>query len=376
MTFRVQTYLGERDERSGYVLITMALSCIALFGMLGLALDLGHAFIARNEAQAFTDSAASAAALRLDGSSSGVANADWEVNNSAAPANANAWNLSTAAFTNTQLEFGLTQNGPWVNTATASLVPAGYAFTRVTTTVTLPLYILPVVVSATSMPVIARSVAGQVPGTPKGFPYSPMGHDPADTIDYGLIAGTQYTLRWGAGFKNGCAGDQVIDPVTGLGWNKTAANRSGSADARGFYANSSASMIGYEIVDDYNVPVYSPGQDVNLTGGDKETDASNAVVTRIQQDSFQGMVTGITITNPVGDYTGNGRRIVAVPVSDPHNGNAVLGYRAFMLLNTGAYQGGGGNTDYCAVYLGSFNEGSKTRSAMTGASYYKTRLVQ
>src|SRR6476619_2654816 len=44
-------------RRAGYVLIVMALSAFVLFGMLGLGLDLGHVFIAKNEAQTYTDAA-------------------------------------------------------------------------------------------------------------------------------------------------------------------------------------------------------------------------------------------------------------------------------------------------------------------------------
>jgi len=234
--------------------MTMAISSIVLFGMLGLALDLGHVFIAKNEAQVYTDSAAAAAALRLDGTSSGVTNAVSEVTGANVPANANGWNLATAPFTNTQVEFSLAATGPWVDQTVAGAAPANVGFARVTTTVTVPLYILPIVVASTSMDVNARSVAGQVPATPPPFPYTPMAHNRNDPINFGLIPGNEYTLRWGAGFNGGCSGDTTgpKDPVTGLDWNVTARNRAGgSAEDRGFYGDSSnAATIRNEIVDD------------------------------------------------------------------------------------------------------------------------------
>src|SRR5215471_21585792 len=46
------------NRRSGFTLIATALCITSLLGMLGLAVDLGRVYIAKNEAQSFTDSAA------------------------------------------------------------------------------------------------------------------------------------------------------------------------------------------------------------------------------------------------------------------------------------------------------------------------------
>lgn len=363
---------GTINTRSGFVLITMAVSSVVLFGMLGLALDLGHVFIAKNEAQVYTDSAAAAAALRLDGTIQGVSDAANEVTSSSAPANANGWNLATSAFTNTQVEFSTSAAGPWVDQATAASAPDGVGFARVTTTVTVPLYILPVVVAATSMDVNARSVAGQVPATPPPFPYTPMAHDRNDPVNFGLVPGNVYTIRWGAGFNGGCSGDKGSkDPVTGLDWNVTARNRAGgSADLRGFYGSSTnASTIRAEIVDDYAITVYHVGDFITMQGGADNTEGS-ATQARVGQDS------DTTAPNYTA-YNGNGRRIIAVPVTDADNNNKVLGYRAFLLLpvQPGSNYAGGGGSDWCAVYMGSYNDGSRHKAAIAGGAF-KTRLVQ
>ena len=55
-----------RWNRKGFTLIAAGACAFTLFGMLGLALDLGRVYIARNEAQSFTDTAALAAALTLN----------------------------------------------------------------------------------------------------------------------------------------------------------------------------------------------------------------------------------------------------------------------------------------------------------------------
>jgi hypothetical protein len=54
----------EMGERRGFVLVTMALTAVALFGVLGLAVDIGRIFIAKNETQAYCDAAAPASGDR------------------------------------------------------------------------------------------------------------------------------------------------------------------------------------------------------------------------------------------------------------------------------------------------------------------------
>src|SRR5258707_14027036 len=65
----------------GFVLITMAVAGVAIFGAIGMALDVGRSFIAKNETQAFCDTASLAATLKLDGTSTGIAKAKTAVTN-------------------------------------------------------------------------------------------------------------------------------------------------------------------------------------------------------------------------------------------------------------------------------------------------------
>ncbi len=48
-------------RKRGFVLITMAIAAVAIFGAIGMALDVGRAFVAKNETQAFCDTASLAA---------------------------------------------------------------------------------------------------------------------------------------------------------------------------------------------------------------------------------------------------------------------------------------------------------------------------
>jgi Flp pilus assembly protein TadG len=99
-----------RSRERGFVLVTMAVAAIALIGILGLAVDLGHIFISKNETQAYCDSAALAAALALDGTTAGITNAKAAVTNST-----NGWNFSTASVSSPTLTFATAIAGPWLS---------------------------------------------------------------------------------------------------------------------------------------------------------------------------------------------------------------------------------------------------------------------
>jgi uncharacterized membrane protein len=87
---------GER----GFVLIAMSITMLLMLACIGLAFDLGRIYIARNEAQLFTDAAALAAASKLDGSATGVDRARAAV--ARVPMR---WNLGTKEFTGVIVEF-------------------------------------------------------------------------------------------------------------------------------------------------------------------------------------------------------------------------------------------------------------------------------
>ena len=68
----------------------MTAGALTMTGMLGMAFDIGRMYIAKSELQSFADSAALAAALRLDGQSTGITRARNEVSTMRS---AYRWNL-------------------------------------------------------------------------------------------------------------------------------------------------------------------------------------------------------------------------------------------------------------------------------------------
>jgi len=87
-------------QSKGFVLIAMSVTMLLLLAVMGLAFDLGRIYIARNEAQVFTDAAALTAASKLDGSPAGIARAREE-----AVLLPMRWNLGTTEFTGVVVEF-------------------------------------------------------------------------------------------------------------------------------------------------------------------------------------------------------------------------------------------------------------------------------
>jgi len=88
------------NRRRGFVLIAMSIAMLLLLAVMGLAFDLGRIYIARNEAQVFTDAAAMAAASKLDGTKAGLDRAREAV--ARLPMR---WNLGTQEFRGVIVEF-------------------------------------------------------------------------------------------------------------------------------------------------------------------------------------------------------------------------------------------------------------------------------
>ncbi len=359
-------------RKRGYVLIATSVSAIAMVGMVGVAVDIGRMYITKNEAQCFADSSSIAAALQLDGTTTGITDA-----RHAAETNTNRWNFGLSAFPAPTVDFAQAEAGPWVSAPNPA---SGFRFARVQVHADAKLFFLPVVVSRNTTTIKARSVAAQVPRTrfrEALFPFSPFAHNGTGP-NFGLTPGVMYTLRWptnptlGSGHNgnnsNICAGDRVQSVVD-------LANAQGGSE-RGFIEDNSASMIRATIVDDYQSVIRSVGDLVSMTGGAKQTEL-DALLTRINQDTDS---TSNTFADYIRNGHYNGRRIVACPINDggtpPGTNNRIVGIGAFFLKRTGDY-GNGGNQAWCAEYIGPWVQGSTKQGAGDGQhGSFVVRLVE
>ena len=89
-----------KHREGGFVLIAMSVAMTLMLAVMGLAFDFGRIYIARNEAQVFTDAAAMAAASKLDGTDAGLDRARQAI--ARLPMR---WNLGTKSFTGVVVEF-------------------------------------------------------------------------------------------------------------------------------------------------------------------------------------------------------------------------------------------------------------------------------
>src|SRR5258708_2482655 len=243
---------ARRSKREGgYVLVTMAGASFALLAAVGLAVDIGRMFIAKNETQAYCDSAAMAATLKLNGLSTGITAATNVVASSS-----NSWNMDTARITTYTVDFATSATGPWSPNPGS---PAGFAFVRVQATVPVQLFFLPIVVSQQSQNVSSVTIAAQIPQTTikRGLePYTAVSTDPKAT-NFGLVVGNSYNIQWTAynGSRGGCSPTTpdacfVSPPCPGDPTaSKAAVTQYWGASISGYWGSSANSTIAAEILD-------------------------------------------------------------------------------------------------------------------------------
>ena len=383
-----------RRER-GFVLIIMAASAIAVTGILGMAVDLGRMFIAKNETQAYCDSAALAAALMLDGTTTGISNAQAAVTN--AP---NTWNLDSQAVASPTVTFATSSTGPWSSNPNPA---TGYGYAKVSTTVNMNLYFMPLIAGATSQSVTSSATAAQVSinSFTQGLaPYSAVATNNT-APNFGLVPGNSYDIHW-PNVSNGANCDPTnpnkIDncflstPCTGdtFAAKQSVLNNWTSSQA-GFWGSNSNNTIQLEILNVIQTEAVSVGTNIQpvLTGGNKQSEAGY-----LDQRASEDISTDYVVPNKYTDNdlttlttyqsgARNGRRLLPVPVVLPSTtaNTTVVGYGAFLLFSNGATSdyykmNTNGNSGYCAIYAGPYQQGGigTGSGGTTGATFVK--LVQ
>ena len=397
---RKSLQIRRRSCQRGFVLITMGVAAVALFGALGMAIDLGRMFIVKNETQAFCDAGAIAAVLQIDGTSNGVSNAKSAVTNST-----NKWNLSSTSISSPGVVFAKSGSGPWV----ANPNPAtDYVYVKVSTTVTMPLYFIAVVVGNTTQDVSSTAIAGQVGFSSGGgggggggstssnvnpvfrhglAPYTSVSTDTTGPT-FGFTVGTSYDIQWpnhSAIGTGGCSSSNpancfVKNPCTGDANNSstmTAVVSSWGPSISGYWGSSSNADIQQEILDLKQLGSVDVGTNLGpaglnlLTNGNKMAEAGY-LDDRVNED--------LNVTdNTVSAYLAsahNGRRLISVPIVDPVDTNHtnVIGYGVFLLYASKTQNGNSnyykhnqnGNDPYCAMYAGCYLVGSPNPGQPSG----------
>ena len=349
-----------------------------------MAVDLGRMFIAKNETQAYCDAAALAAALALNGASSGITAAQNAVANTK-----NAWNLDSAYITNYQVAFATGVGGPWDGNPNPA---AGYTYARVQATVPLQLYFLSVIAGQYTQNVSSVGIAAQIAQTSfsRGLaPYTVVGSDPSSPA-FGLAVGDQYDIQWPQynGTRAGCGPGNpdkcfVSPPCSGdPKAARSAVTQYWGASINGYWGSNSNSVINQEVLDVIQLQSVSVGDSITLSTGDKNSEAK-ALDLRVNEDQD---ILDNTVDSYINSSNHNGRRLVALPVVNPtSSGTFVLGYGGFLLLSNSTakspgpstlYASGNGNDPFCAIYIGPYTQGSIGPGGSTQTGYFKVMLVQ
>jgi Flp pilus assembly protein TadG len=369
--------LRTKRAEQGFSLVLVAVCSFVMIGLLGLAFDTGRMFIVKSELQIFADGAALAAVSQMDGTQAGITAANATAAQgplgSTLP---NAYNFETATISNVTATYATGFNGTYDTFATAS-TPAtnSYSFIRLTATASVPLNFLPVLSGiAGSMTVSATATAGQTAQSSVNGnlePFMPDGHSTTDTKNFGFTPGVAYTLKWGNGSST-CAGD--------VGWtDPNPSSQHGFMDLGQGNGNSSLTQLiewgGYPNSNSTPSSVYA-GMSLNGVPGNRGTQIFDHLNARAEQDTDD---VSTTYAEYVSGGTGNGRRVVILPVGNPStwsgNGNGsetVMGFAAFFL--NPSYSGNSGAI--CATYIGPANMNGSSSGSSDGTKIYYNVLFQ
>jgi len=366
--------MRRHKSRAGFVLVTTALSIVALFGMMGLAVDIGRIYIAKSEVQTFTDLTAIAGTRELDGTDAGVARAKQRVSTSQMK-----WNFSTQPFTQNTVIF----SADAITWNDGSIDVKHLKYVYVTSIVGLDLYFIPMVVPqpavgigflAVSFPfrtsVKATAAAGQhlvtvfQHGGPGVQPFAPLAHDVNDP-NFGFTPGDIITLRWPSNVNGNKAFCDADDQPQWI-----AQSTIGNGSDRGYIQDTSGDGIRQAVEDDVITYTVTLGLPVTMTGGVKATQAVSLVERANQDLDTTSRTHAQYITFPH-----NNRRIGVVPIVNANDSFRVIGFaKVFLPMQ----QDQNGNKSLCAEYVGPYYmEGGVDKGGVgPDVGVFQVRLTQ
>lgn len=119
-----------RKNEKGSVLAIAAVGMLALLLAVGLAVDISHFYLAKNELQNAADASALAGASALNSSAAGITEA---VNRAVKAMNSYEFGKQGVAFPRANVTFAINLDGPYMSEAAATASPANIRFVQVTT---------------------------------------------------------------------------------------------------------------------------------------------------------------------------------------------------------------------------------------------------
>ncbi len=347
-------------RRRGFSLITLAILLPVVIAGTGLSVDLGRVYVTKTELQQFADSAAVAAAFELDGTTAGISDAYTKAQvGPGTSSTRNRWNFDTSSVSVTSVQFSQQPAGPWTASPASA---ANYRFIRVVASANIPIYFLRVLPGAGSEKTVdATAIAGQGLENQLGPGMAPFSPDAQDRNDpnFGYTVGEEYTLKWappGQRAKNNrCHGDRNFLPGGGdsdRGYINVGQGdgQSGLYDAivNGGYYLSNPLVIGSAI---------------DHVQGNKHV--GPAIKMRYNQDTDPESMS-------LGSYSGNGRRMMAVPVNNGMDNSLVVGFALFLLTEDSCAESN--VKPCCGIYLSNNPVLYSDKPGAGGSGLYRVKL--
>lgn len=350
--------LHNRSKRRGYMLVMFMMSLMMLLGVCGLAIDIGRMYLAKSEAQNFTDVAALNAIASLATAPTSFTAA------AAAAAQTNVkWEFGSTSFANVATTFGTsaTDSNFTATPPCCGHLASDYKYVSVKTTLTLPMYLIRVITRNPYATVAASTIGGEqliTSMTGGEFPFSPYSRknaSPEDVNDpFGFKVGNSYTLRWEpSGDRTSCGTDQ------------------GNVGSNG-------SFRGYCCTGGQSVPslraVLAGGGTVPMSTGDSfgqyEVNGQKNTITITDWINADTDSTSSDYETYLSNGIGNGKRLVIVPVNN--NEATVAGFAAFFLYPANQYSG----KNYCAEYVGAMVQNAPGLPPEIGSGVYHVKLFR
>jgi hypothetical protein len=244
------------------------------------------------------------------------------------------------------VEFSTSSTGGWQSGAS---VPAAvnYRFTRVVASGDLQLTLMQVLQAGTQRTMRAVAISGQGEDTTCGAgcaPFSPDAPNPP-MANWGFVPGELYAIKWAPhgqrkhGGLGMCSGDEAANTPDPAGSDRGYINVG--------QGNGNSSLHTAIVNQDFPATELHIGDRIDVVPGNKHV--GPAIDTRFDQD------TDTTSTNYAAyrsRNTGNGRRLLSVPVNDPAS-NRIIGFATFFMQSSPRAVCGNNTDACCAEFVGS-----------------------
>jgi Flp pilus assembly protein TadG len=349
---KVGLCLHAARKENGAIIVFVALALVIMIGIIGLAVDLGHAYVNKSQLQNIADACALAGASALDGSAAGITEAQLRATDSSgALANKFEFNSANLAITGSWVTYSAALDGTYVDAATAQGTASTIKFVKVTIPSTQQSAvffgkIVPGVPSSLNLG--AEAVAGRDKPNCIGSvdPFSPAARDLNDP-NFGFVPGGIYSLRLSGGTSS-VTGCNIFPggPVEGnFGWADPCecGNNTPCIQSTILSGCAAGNCVGLDIT----VP------SLDATPGNKGNAGLKAVRDRWDQDTDQTEYYSYAAYQT--GYHGNNRRVIRVAVNNPalntHSEYFVVGFGCFFMpVEPGVHPP---SDEICMMYIGS-----------------------